>query len=406
MLRRSAGGLVLVLVIIVGCQQPTEELQPFQPPTSKDYGRPLPPGRLALRQIPPEQYPDFGRGFGRRSDLEAAIRDSLDYLAKPSSQRYYPYGDITHARVVASLEHFLTVLETADTPEALNAAVRRDFDVYQSVGWDERGTVFFTGYYCPIFDGRAQRDAQFRYPLYAWPADMLAKDEDGQILGQRRADGTVAPRCPTRRELEEGRLLDGHEIAWLRDPFEAYVITVQGSAKLRLADGSLLELGYAGSNGHEYTPISTAMIADGVIGRDDLSLQTLLRYFRQHPEQIFHYAWKNDRYVFFQRTDGGPFGCLNTPVTPYRSLATDKEIFPRAALAFVDTDLPTNYGGPVRTLPYAGFALDHDRGAAIRAAGRCDIFIGTGPEAEALAGRTGAEGALYYLFVRENAGVD
>ncbi|MFH1730638.1 MAG: 3D domain-containing protein, partial [Planctomycetota bacterium] len=42
-----------------------------------------------------------------------------------------------------------------------------------------------------------------------------------------------------------------------------------------------------------------------------------------------------------------------------------------------------------------------DRGAAIRAPGRCDIYMGVGEEAGKLAGYTYNEGRLYYLFVKD-----
>lgn len=395
---------VVLIASVWGCSRPTAELQPYQPP-ERDYAAPLPPGALALRKIGPEAYPDFGAGFHDQRGLREAIRYSLDYLAKPSSEAYYPYAEITHDQVVASLRRFLDILDEVDTPQALDAAIRREFDVYQSVGCDGRGTVFFTGYYTPIFDGRKERSGEFRYPLYGTPPDLVRSVPGGPV-SRRRPDGGVDPSYPTRRQIESTRMLDGHEVAWLRTPFEAYVITVQGSAKLRLADGSFYELGYAGDNGHEYTPIAAAMVQDGVIKKSEISLQTLLAYFSAHPEQVHHYAWQNDRYVFFQPTPGGARGSLNTPVTAYRTLATDKEVFPRAALTFVRTDLPRDYNGTVRMLPYGGFGLDQDTGGAIRAAGRSDIYMGVGPGAEALAGRTGAEGALYYLFLKPSGSSD
>lgn len=393
-----AGAMV---IFVTGCANPVNEVQAYAPP-KPDYTRPLAPGELALRRIPPSEYPDFGRGLAAdREALAASIRHSLDYLAKPSSRRYFPFGEISHARAVASLERFLEMLKTVRTPAELNRWIHDQCEVYQSVGCDGRGTVYFTGYYCPIFDGRRTRSGEYRYPLYGLPPDLV-KDEEGRTLGRRQADGGLDATYPTRQEIEQERLLDGLEVAWLKDPFEVYIATVQGSAKLRLADGSLLELGYAGNNGHPYTPIAEAMIADGVIQRSDLSLQRLRDYFAAHPERVYEYAWRNDRYVFFVETPGGPYGSLNTPVTPYHTIATDKEVFPRACLAFMDTALPrrSGWGGAVQTEPYAGFALDQDTGGAIRAAGRSDVFMGTGPAAEALAGRAGAEGALYYLFVK------
>lgn len=392
-----------LLLVLCGC--PPKE-QAWEKPANlnkggkqdKDYYRQLPPGQLALRKIPPEMYPDFSRGFAGREGLEQAIRYSIEYLNKPSSRKYYPYGDISHGRALASLQAFLLVLREAQSGEQLDQLIRERFDVYMSVGCDDQGTVLYTGYYCPIFDGRKQRDSVFRYPLYRSPPDLI-RDAEGNTQGRRMADGQIV-RYPSRREIEEQRQLEGTEIAWLKTAFEAYVVSVQGSAKLRLADGSLWELGYAGNNGHEYRPIAEPMIADGVLKKADLSLQTLLRYFQQHPEQVEKYVWQNPRYIFFKETTGGPYGSIGVPVTRFRSLATDKTIFPRACLAFIDTNLPQHAAGGVMVRPHAEFALDQDTGGAIRAAGRCDVYMGVGPDAEALAGRTYAEGDLYYIFLK------
>ncbi len=456
----------VALLTSAGCQD-QNELSPWQPPdVRKDYGRPLPPGAIGLRQLDPSEYPDFGRGFYNAAGLAEAVRHSLSFLAKPSSRRYYPHqvlerdagwtddrslaggggavtasdarttgrsgagtgstgrgsgapstgavghnwipgqvegyhvAGVTHDRAVASLERFLEIIRTVSSPGQLDEAIRREFDVYGSVGWDGSGVVFFTGYYCPIFEGRKQRDERFRYPLYALPDDLV-KDSEGTTLGRRMADGSTSPKYYTRRDIDVQKPLAGREIAWVDDPFKAYVITVQGSAKLRMPDGSLYEIGYAGNNGYTYTPVGLRLVADGQIARDELSLQAMLRYFRQNPDRIDAYCHQNERYVFFKETHGGPFGSINVPVVPYRSVATDKEVFPRACLTFLDTAVPISDGGRIAQASYASFALDHDTGGAIRAAGRCDIYMGEGDSAEALAGRTGAEGRLYYLFLKE-----
>ena len=399
------GTLLSGFLAAAGCKTPTR-MDPYTsdglratPPTAPvDYSRELGPGELALRQILPDAYPDFSRGFYERAGLDQALDHSIQYLHKPSSQRYYPYGEISHARALASLVAFKGVLDEARTPEQLDALVRQRFDVYQSVGCDRRGTVYFTGYYTPIFEGRRQPDARFKYPLYRLPADLV-KGADGQTLGRRTPEGKLWPYY-TRREIEEDRLLAGGEIAWLSDPFEAYVVSVQGSAKLRLADGRLWDLGYAGNNGRDYSSVGWRMVTDGVIRRDELSLQGLIDYFRAHPEDVLRFCWLNERYVFFQETEGGPFGSIGTPVTDYRTIATDKAVFPRGCLAYVDTRLQRVIDGQPRNAPFAAFALDQDAGGAIRAAGRCDVYMGVGEQAGAVAGRTGAEGGLYYLFVK------
>ena len=50
---------------------------------------------------------------------------------------------------------------------------------------------------------------------------------------------------------------------------------------------------------------------------------------------------------------------------------------------------------------YGGFALDQDTGGAIRAPGRCDVYMGLGDTAGELAGQTYQEGRLYYLFLKQ-----
>ncbi|MBL8880518.1 MAG: MltA domain-containing protein [Phycisphaerales bacterium] len=385
--------LATMSLLILGC--PKDDMQPFRP-VEKDYGRPLGPGEMALRKIGPDKYPDFSRAYYDRAALIASLDNSLAYLAKPSSKRYFPYLDVSHDRAVASLRRMRELLETVSSPQELDATIKREFEVYQSVGCDDQGTVFFTGYYCPIFEGRRRHDSTFRFPLYRKPPDLVV-DSEGMAQGRRTPEGAIVPYY-TRREIEEGGVLNGLEIAFLKDPFEAYVATVQGSTKLRLADGSLFELGYGGNNGHQYESVAKRMVADGALKRSEISLQAMLRYFAQHPRDVWKYTWQNPRYVFFQERAGGPYGSLNVPVTPYYSLATDKTVFPRACMAFFTTELPDPQTRAVR--PYASFTLDQDTGGAIRAAGRSDIYIGIGAGAEAVAGRIGAEGKLYYMFVK------
>lgn len=397
--------IALAALLLAGCNK-KNEMQPFQP-EKKDYDKPLAPGQMALQKVGEGDYPDFGAGFDSmdRRYLEESVRNSLHFLAKKSSRKYFPYLDVSHDRAVASLQAFLNALRTARTGAELNEIIRRDFEVYRSLGYDGNGTMFFTGYYCPIFDGRKERGGAFQYPIYRRPKDLVM-DSEGMAQGRRTPSGGLVPYY-TRRDIEEQGVLRGTEIAWLKDPFEAYVVTVQGSAKLRLADGSLYELGYAGNNGHEYQSVGRKLIADGVLRSDELSLQNLIRYFRQHPEKVHEYMWINPRYVFFQERAGGPFGSLNEPVTPYYSIATDKSVFPRACLAFMTTALPAaGQDGTVSQYRYSGFTLDQDTGGAIRAAGRADVFMGIGPRAESVAGRVGAEGQLYYIFLKSNAGAE
>lgn len=407
MLSRSTRVFLVLplLVILARCNKPGGQWPPEQR-TQIDYWKTLPPGQLALRKLTdPSMIPDFKPSFNDRVGLVEAIERSLSYLSKPSSEQFFPYGEITHPQAVASLHAFLEVLDQAGTAQEFDDMILRRFDVWQSVGADDRGAMLFTGYYRPIFDARLQPDATFRYPLYREPDGLIKDSVTGDIRGRNLPSGETVP-VFTRGQIMTTDVMAGREIAYLADPFEAYVVTVQGSGKLRLGDGSFLEIGYTAHNGYDYVSIGQMLVDEGRITKQELSLQGLIRYFRAHPQDIDVYLPRNPRYVFFDERPGGPFGSLNEQVTPYRSIATDKSIFPRACLSYLITHLPARIGGKVVQTNYRGFALDQDTGGAIRAAGRCDIFIGTGDEAGDVAGHTLAlRSRLYYLFLKPEATV-
>lgn len=384
---------MLVVLVYSGCRSKPEEVK------KKDYSRALLAGENALRKITnPAEIPDFGGACLDLARLEDSVSRSISYLNKPSSEGFFPISGISHAKAVASAEAFVGLLGQGLSGMQLQSEILSQFDVYTSIGCDGEGTVLFTGYYTPIFDGSLERTEKFRYPLYSQP-DELVKSSDGKILGRQIGD-KVLP-YPPRAVIERAGMLRGKEIVWLGDEFEVYITHVQGSAKVRLADGELMTFGYAANNGHEYRGISKQMIADGSITRDQLNLSSMIEYFKRNPQDVGRYTMMNPRFVFFRHEPGGtPRGSLNECVTPMRTIATDKEIFPRGSVTFIETNLPQQ--GGYGSMPYSGFTVDQDTGGAIRAPGRCDIYIGEGDEAGKLAGATYQEGRLYYLFLKDN----
>ena len=132
------------------------------------------------------------------------------------------------------------------------------------------------------------------------------------------------------------------------------------------------------------------MTADGKLTEKNINMKSMIAYFKAHPDEVDVYVNENPRFIFFRTETGDPRGSLNESVTPLRTIATDKSIYPRAMFAFAAVDLEK----PV------GFALDQDTGGAIRAAGRCDVYMGIGEKAGEQAGKTYREGKLYYLFLK------
>ena len=237
--------ILFLAFVITGCKSRMRE------EIKTSYDRPLPPGQYALRKITnPHEIPDFTIACLDLTDLRSSVTNSQNYLQKPSSRKFFPSGQITHSRTVESLNAFTRLLDSGLTGGQLNDAIRQKFDIYISVGCDDRGTVLFTGYYTPIFDASFVRSERFRYPLYKTPDDLV-KGQNGEILGQRRSDGRIRP-YPARSIIEDSGILKGNELVWLSDPFEAYIAHVQGSAKLLLPDGKLITIGYDANNGHEY----------------------------------------------------------------------------------------------------------------------------------------------------------
>ncbi len=376
-------------VLVLGCKGQPYKPEALIPSKKPNYNRQLEPGEMALRLVTdPADIPDFTSALSDTTDLRNAIECSVDYHNHPSSNNFYPYLDITHEQVAQSLKAFRAMLDSGKTPQEMNAEIRKEYDVYTSKGCDDYGTVLFTGYYTPIFDAVRTRNESFKYPLCKMP-DNLLKSPAGVTLGLKDKNGQVLP-CPTRKEIESSGMFAGNEIFWLNDPFAAYIAQLQGSARLRLPDGAMVTVGYVANNGHDYQSVAEALVSDGKMRMENVSMQNVWNYFKAHPTEEQEYTWRNPR------------GCLNQPVTPSRSIATDKEVFPRAALAFVRTQLPKKVGVGIVTGPYEGFALDQDAGGAIRAAGRTDIYMGIGDDAADLAGRTYQEGRLYYIFLKQS----
>jgi len=374
-------------------------------PGGPEYARPLAPGASALEKVrDPAAWPDLEAVYaGRDADLRAALERSLAWFETPSSRRFYPMEGVSHARARASVAALAALLENAPDAASFEHRVRRQFDLYRSVGWDGAGAVLFTGYYAPVFSASPVRTERFRYPVYARPEDLVSDPETGEVKGRRV--GRVVVDYPTRRRLVASGMLEGLALYWFERRLDAYRVEVNGSARLQLPDGETVHIGYAGSNGHPYTSIGRRLVARGAIPAGGLTMQAIEAWAERHPGQLERLILENDRFVFFREYEGErwPAGSLGIPVTPWRTVATDKSIFPRGGAVIAETRVPDPAGG---TRPATLLMLDQDTGGAIRAAGRADLYIGVGAQAGALAGRQHAEGRLFYLWLKTTAEFD
>jgi len=364
--------------------------------TTPDYSASLPEGAPALIPLGPrEKVPDFSHQWEQRDELLPALENSITWTRREHARQFFPIAGIEHDRGLASLERFKALLRSSYGPEDFQTSLVKEFQVYKSAGWDGKGGgVLFTAYCTPILRGSLEPTDEFRYPLYKLPKDLV-KGRDGAVIGWDTPQGRRA-QYPARSVIEATSLLKGQELVWLADPIDAYLAHVNGSAFIELADGSLYRLGYAGKNGRNYTSLGKELEGDGKIPRGQASLRTIRAWAASaSSEELGEYLNRNQSYVFFTPIEGTPHGSLDVEVTANRSLATDKSLFPRGALVFAS--------GPKEDLTVNRFLFDQDTGGAIRTAGRADLYLGIGPEAEDMAGRTKVEGQLYYLFLKESA---
>jgi len=336
----------------------------------------------------PKQLPRFEDDYSRDTLLRS-IDYSLEYFKRVKTNPHgFRMAGFSHQNLENTLKVFREGFLRCNSAEELNEFIVRNFRVFQAIGKAYEGQVHFTGYGTPIYDGSLTPTATFRYPLYKKPADFKKP-------------------YYTRREIEERHLLRGNEIVYLKSKLDAYLIHVQGSGQINLPSGEKVYVGYDADSGHTYTSMGRLLVMDRKIPEEDLTLSTLISYFDQHPTELDSYLKKNDRYIFFKRVNHAiPYGSIGVPVTPMRSIATDKKVFPAGGLAFAVIE-PRKAKKSWRfwkkgksEIEKSFFALDQDTGSAIETPARADVYFGIGDQAMHEAGDLNAYGRLYYLLKR------
>jgi membrane-bound lytic murein transglycosylase A len=225
----------------------------------------------------------------------------------------------------------------------------------------------------------------------------------GEKITGRVAGKTVVPYY-NRNEIANSKVLEGRarKLAWIKDPVDLFFLQIQGSGKIYLDNGNTINVHYNDTNGHPYRSIGKLLLDEGKISREEMSMQKIREYLHSHPEEAENILNYNPSYVFFKIEKDGPLGCLNVKLTPGRSIALDRRIFPLPALTFVETQKPLiNAAGQIHAWTNFGrFVLSQDTGGAIRGPGRADLYWGSGSYAEIAAGHMQHPGRLYFLILK------
>ena len=345
-----------------------------------------------------------------RESLRQALTQSLIYLQKSSPQKTFPLGtrEISGEEIRSTLALLQELLDSKPDVLSLERELKARFNLYQLVFPNRSVSLLTTGYYEATLSGSRAPSDRFPFPFYRKPEDLLTVELEnfsskykgerlvGRLLGQK-----VLPYYSRREIDQEGKLAGrGLELFWTDDHLKLFFMQIQGSGRVVLEDGISVQLQYRTTNGHPYFPIGRELIRRGILRPEEVSLQRIYTYLKDHPEEQDGILNLNPSYVFFQEARGGPYGSLNVPLTPGRSVAMDLKIFPSAGLAWL-TGVKPVFSPDNQILywvPMNRWVLVQDSGGAIKGPGRLDFFWGQGDQAEMAAGHQRHGGTIYFIL--------
>ena len=279
----------------------------------------------------------------------------------------------------------------------------RDFFERRFRPWEVGGAGrpgFLTAYYEPELDGAIAPSAEFPVPLLARPDDLVdlppgpspGRERSGLpdgLTAARRTEAGLEP-YPDRAAIEAGALGPaGRPLVFLRDAADAFTVHVQGSARIRLWDGTVLRVAFAGRNGHPYTSVARLLRERLDVPPAALTADRLTEWLRRNPADAPALLRQNRSFIFFRIADelspaDGPVGAAGVPLTPGRSVAADASVWPYGLPVWLESEIARSAEAAPEPLRRLGVA--QDTGAAIRGPARADLFAGSGPDAGGWAG--------------------
>jgi membrane-bound lytic murein transglycosylase A len=367
--QRAAGwaAAVSVAALLAACGGGPAVRPTVAPPT----GAAIIPGQIAatrLTQVAWQQVP--GWQDDALIGATAALRQNCLRLARQANwQRACAAAAQLDELDIASARTFF---ETYFTP-------------FQFANGDGTLDGLVTGYYEPLLRGARTRHGVYQYALYRWPAGY-------------RAGAALAPRA----QLERSGVLEGNELVWVDDPIEAFFLQVQGSGRIVMEDGSVMRVGFGGTNNQAYKSIGRWLLDRGELTPAQATMQGIKAWARANPARVDALLDTNPRFVFFKEMPSaeptpqggadGPIGALGVPLTPERSIAVDPSSIPLGTPVFLQTTRPLT-NAPMNRLVFA-----QDTGTAIKGGVRADYFWGLGDDAGDLAGKMKQAGRMWLLL--------
>ncbi|MBV8800347.1 MAG: MltA domain-containing protein [Alphaproteobacteria bacterium] len=340
-----------------------------------------------------------------RPTLQAFARSCAVLLTKPDTERLGING------YAGAVHDWRSVCIHAATPVYDAQGARAFFESFfapaevQANGGLE---PLFTGYYEPELSASRVRHYRYQTPIYGPPANLVSAD-----LGQFRPelqgehltgclDGHQLRPCQTRAEIDASGLEQAQVLFYAEDPVAVFFLHIQGSGRVRLEDGTLIRVAYAGQNGRPYTAVGKVLLQRGLIDRAGMSMQAIRAWMTTHGKQARDLMETDQSYIFFKEAPlgdpnlGSP-GSEGVPLTPAASAAVDTHIHPMGMPVYFAAKQP-NADSARPEHAFNQLLVAQDTGGAIRGPARTDIFWGFGKDAESIAGRMKSSGRFFVLL--------
>jgi len=277
------------------------------------------------------------------------------------------------------------------------------YRVWRVTGRKRESKGLVTGYYEPLLRGSRERSDQYATPLYRRPEDLLIVDLASlypELKGKRvrgRVDGNKVVPYFSRGESRTAPALAGHEIVWIDNALDAFLLEVQGSGRVQLTTGEVIRLQYEDQNGHPYRSIGRYLVDRGVMPLDQVNMPAIRAWLTANPQRLNEVLDSNPSVVFFREApledaSVGPKGAQGVPLTADRSIAIDPKFLPLGAPMFLATTAPDT------RLPLQRLVVAQDTGGAIAGPVRADLFFGFGSDAGARAGIMRYDGEMWLLW--------
>jgi membrane-bound lytic murein transglycosylase A len=393
---RNAAYWAILTCVVSGCA-----VSPLRTPRS----RPM------VERLAPESWPVLRDDLDARS-FSRASRASIDYLRKRENE-FYRLGDlqIGKQRLIDTLERLDQILAGNPGEKDLNALLREEFELFQIHRSTEVRSAHYSSYYQPVLQAGKKQTAQFAYPIYKAPPDMISADlkefgkQEGTIIGRINTEGRFVPYFD-RRDIDVRDALKGKnlEIAWLRSSFDRLNLHIQGSGLLRFTDGTEAMAQFSATNALPYKSVGMTVVGSGAMTREEITSESLQKYLKDHPEGEAWLISQNPRYTFFSlrplENEEEPPGSIGRPLTAGRSIAIDPKYTPLGFAAYVSLPMiqAGKNGGWLGKYPASRFVHCQDTGGAIKGPARIDLYMGHGDQAKATAHNVWEKGDFYVIL--------